>query len=436
MFIFRYSFFVIAFLVTAFSVSSASAQFLCLPNCNVNDGRFFVLVGSGTSSLNNSTMEFGLASPAESSSFQFGVFDGNSDGRWDSAVNFTEITFAIFADPLGNGSGNIQIAEFSGNDMADNDWSDFDIPNNIQARAEDGSFSYKLVVTNLDPSITARNTFKVRSTGGLFLLPNQPFNLIANMATIEDIQTIYPSFDPFSPDPSCIDDPDNPILLCDEGDPSCCLNDTTYDGVWTFFFEVPEDLSTLQIWNGDFDFGSSFADLGLNCFADGVDVDTNDLNTPDDVLPPWAIGTTAVFEGLSAPANPFDDICNPLFRRKPSVVYTLTDPLGNVYRDENPSGTEEWELFSISTDEPFDASINDLQVDDIPPGVWRVEILGTDLGNLNALRFPFALLGVNPDGEMPTEVNVPTITQWGVLIVTFSLGIIGVLAIKRRKIKT
>jgi len=433
--LFRYIGFCDALIVvlSVFPIRSAYAQFQCLPTCDVDDGRHFALSGIASSTLNNSTIELGLTSPEGVSSMQFGIFDGNSDGRWDGGP--VEVNFTVFADPNGDGTGNIQLAEFLGDTMADNDWSDFSIPNNAAAQTPQGGFSYKLVATNQNPGIQARNVFKVRSMGGLSVLANQPFIVIGTMNTLEDIETIYPSLDIMNPGPACLD-PNDPAKLCDESNPSCCLNDTTYSGTWTFFLEVPEGITTLDIWDGDFDFGSSFADDNLNCFADGVSVDTDDPNTPDNVLPPWAIGTTAVFEGVSTPTDPFDDICSPLFRRRPSVIYNLTDPAGNVYTNENPSGTEEWELFSISTDEPFNPAINDLQVAEIPAGIWRLDIEGLDLQNLNALRFPFALFGVDPGGEVPnpTEVNVPTLSEWGLIATAGILGMIGIFVIRRRKL--
>ncbi|GJM14877.1 MAG: hypothetical protein DHS20C13_02040 [Thermodesulfobacteriota bacterium] len=437
MLIFRYLHFSLFLLVSisVFPISSALAQFQCLPTCVVDDGRHFALAGIGGSTLNNSTIEFGLMSPEGADSLQFGIFDGESEGRWDS-LNQAELTFTVFADPNGDGSGTMQIAEFIGDTMADNDWSDFNIPNNPAAQTPEGDFSYRLVATNLNPNMQGRNVFKVRSAGGLSLIANQPFNIIGTMNTVEDILTIYPSFDILDPGPGCLTDLNNPLSLCDEADPSCCFNDTTYSGTWTFFFEVPEGLTTLQIWNGDFDFGSSSADAGLNCSADGIDVDTNDLNTPDDVLPPWAIGTTAVLEGLSTPTDPPDDICSPIFRRRPSVTINLFDPLGTMYTDENPSGTEEWELFSISSDEPFDPMVNDLSAAEIMPGVWRVEIMGTDIQNLNALRLEFPILGIDPGGELPTDpppAVVPTLSQWGLVGMAGALGMFSLFFMRKRK---
>ena len=74
MLIVRYSFFVAIFVLTLFSISSAHAQFQCLPTCAVNDGRHFALTGTGSSTLNNSTIEFGLTSPEGAGSLQFSKF--------------------------------------------------------------------------------------------------------------------------------------------------------------------------------------------------------------------------------------------------------------------------------------------------------------------------------------------------------------------------
>ena len=67
------------------------------------------------------------------------------------------------------------------------------------------------------------------------------------------------------------------------------MNPTLYDGIYEFCFIVPEVIDTLDIWDGDFDFGSSSFDSNGNCILpDGVDVDTDDPNTPIP-LPEWSI---------------------------------------------------------------------------------------------------------------------------------------------------
>ena len=55
----------------------------------------------------------------------FTIFDGETGGRWDLGTE--TLHFALYYDPLGDGSGNILVAEASGDTMPDNDWFTFNI---------------------------------------------------------------------------------------------------------------------------------------------------------------------------------------------------------------------------------------------------------------------------------------------------------------------
>ncbi|HVR98372.1 MAG TPA: SdrD B-like domain-containing protein, partial [Thermoanaerobaculia bacterium] len=63
----------------------------------------------------------------------------------------------------------------------------------------------------------------------------------------------------------------------------------------------------------------------------------------------------------------------------------VTDPDGTVYRNDNPSGSQEWEQFRIATPLAPDASDSDhvAATDTLPGGVWRVRSIGLDMSNLN-----------------------------------------------------
>jgi hypothetical protein len=231
-------------------------------------------------------------------------------------------------------------------------------------------------------------------------------------------------------------------MFCDPvEDPSCCLNPTNYDGVWKFCFIVPQSIDTLDIWDGDLDFGSESFDAEGNCIKpDGVALDTDDPNTPIP-LPEWALNTDAITQSASIPTAPADDHgCSPLVNRPPSVTYDLVGPNGVSYTNVNPSGNIEWELFNIST-LPFNPIFFDIHVDSIEPGLWCIKTNGNDMQNLNSLRVPYAVIGVDEEGnpvfppEMPTRI--PTLNEWGLLTLSAFALLISVYYIRRqRKVAT
>ncbi len=69
-----------------FPIKSAYSQFVCLPNCNVNDGKMFAFSGVGLATTNEDVLELRVTSPAENPQFEIGVFDGDADNnryiRW------------------------------------------------------------------------------------------------------------------------------------------------------------------------------------------------------------------------------------------------------------------------------------------------------------------------------------------------------------------
>lgn len=66
-----------------------------------------------------------------------------------------------------------------------------------------------------------------------------------------------------------------------------------HDGTWTFFFEVPSGQDRLEVWDGDFDFGGSVLNGSSSCVPDGVNTDTNDLNTGP-IVPSFALATDSL----------------------------------------------------------------------------------------------------------------------------------------------
>ena len=440
--LFTFTFFIVI------SVTPSYAQYACLPTCDLNDGEFLALAAMGLSTSNNRDAEFQITSASLNETFEIGIFDGDGSGtNWDiNNPPFVNLEYLLYADPQGNGTGNsFLIARWSsdgtfgdnlGEPMPTDEWFIRELPNVPEARTPDGIFSYRLEMINLNPEALGLNGYKVRSDGTISIPAGTAFNYVSSPRAPEDFETLYPNID--IEDPACADI-ERPGFFCDPlTDPNCCLNPTLYTGNWSFCFMVPDGLNTLNIWDGDFDFGSASFDNDDNCIKpDNVDLDTDDSNTPIP-LPEWAIGTDAITQSASVPTDPADDnFCNPLSIRPPSVNYDLVGPGGVRYTNDNPSGNIEWELFNISI-LPFDPSLYDIHVDSIPGGLWCVETFGNDLQNLNSLRFPYAVLGVDVNGdpviEPPVHLPIPTLNQWGVFTLIALLGIVGFIILSRKKV--
>ncbi|GJM15383.1 MAG: hypothetical protein DHS20C13_07100 [Thermodesulfobacteriota bacterium] len=437
------------FLLLLVPVQSAFSQYACIPTCDTDDGQFLVLAGIGLSTSNNRDAEFQIVSGAESEFFELGIFDGDGTfTNWDinNAPTFVVLDVLLFADPEGNGTGNSElIARWSsngtfgsniGDPMPNDDWFIRTLPNSELARTEDGTFSYRLVMINTNPGALGLNGFKVRSDGVMAIPAGAAFNYSATPRAPEDFETLFPNVD--ITDPACADI-NRPGIFCDPlTDPSCCLNPSFYTGMWRFCFVAPEGLNTLNIWDGDFDYGSASFDADFNCIKpDNVALDTDDPNTPVP-LPEWALNTDAITQSASVPTEPADDNgCNPLSNLPPSVNYNLVGPGGVSYTNVNPSGNIEWELFNISTN-PFNPSLYDIEVDSIPGGLWCVETFGNDMQNLNSFRLPFTVFGVDDTGEPvlgPTPPSpIPVFNAWGLFLLVALITGAAVYSIRKKKI--
>ena len=367
-------------LLLAMLAAAPAAGYRCLPTCDPTDGRFMAIAGTGFDTLSPPELDLSIAVPAGATSFDIGIFDGDGgefdpfgDANWDAGVTAL-FSYSLFADPNADGTGLVPVDLAPGSPvilsptLPDNQWTDFTVATGPAALSPSGNYFYVLKVRLEDPSLVTLNSFKVRSTAtlsGLTLDPvERPFSYIAPWTALTDLAIVYPNF----PDPL----------------------PTTYDGTFRFFFDVPVSQSQIAIWDGDFDHGK----------YDLTEQDTDDPNTPGLPLPPWATLDT-VPEGVAG-GSPADD-ANPAgfgvyVLREPSVRYELSLPGGTVLANENPSGNQEWERFTVST-APFDPAQMDHSVPDLPPGVYRLDIDGVDMLNLNALLLPFRVLCLEETGE-------------------------------------
>ncbi len=417
--------------VNAFSYS-------CLPTCTDNDGKMLRL-NSTSGDLFVNTLKLGIIAPLGSSSVEIGVFDGDGGGNpnWDTRIS--NLRYILYADPNGDGTGAIEVARWSGDGsfgknigspMPDNGWFADTVDNVNSARGADGLYRYSLLIEYDSLQVGSSNAFKLRSDGVVYIFPLQ------NVAFQPRFQAsiIYPHFD--LSDPNCLVPGINRIL-CNIGEPGCCLNDTTYDGDWTFYFIVPENTVELQFYDGDFDYNSAHEfDLATNsCIRSNI-VDTDDPNTPN-TIPSFAAGTNAQPEGANGEFNPADDSCLDFGRRTPPITYDLVDPFGNVFNNPNTSGHREWELFNLST-APFDPTVMDIHVDSLEPGVWALNVRGVDASNLFLFRFTTPIYGQDEGGGPAVIVparptSIPTMGEWAMIFFAVFAMMAGIYYIRQKK---
>lgn len=383
---------------------TASAQigpgpFVYFPTDNITDARFLGFGCPGTATFEQA-VTIGLAVPVGTPSFTVSLFDGDtgktdSTGRrhWDLGTR--QISMSLYADPLrqltttpasliGNWKGNDPNAlsgpfwTASAASMPDNDWWGVTITPSAPAQAPSGNYFYTLVI-QLDGACTTgeslESNLKIAASNPMaFLVPR--FGIVAALRqTANDGPIVYPG--PVFPPPG------NNFI----GAP------TTYDGTFEFSFSLPPGEPDLRLYDGDFDHGTG----GLTGQPSGTVlspcVENDDLDTSADYSG-FPFSTTGLSpEGAKGPGVPADDSTLDAFRRgEPGspgrvgcVRYEVTDPNGTVYRNDNPSGSFEWEQFRIAGQLAFDPNDSDyvLPSDTLTPGIWKVRLIGLDMSNLN-----------------------------------------------------
>ena len=381
-----------------------------LPTDTVNDGRFLTIDGNGLHTLAGQTTGIEFSAPSGVASLQIGFFDGDagkdstgtpnpSSGHWD--IGTSETVWKLYADPSGMGLGPLSLigqwtsnganppsgtgwaiqSPLADNSMPDNDWWNLTIQTSITAQSPNGNYFYYLQISIPDSSSTSSNAFKLRTTGTLAVVPDTTWGFIGAMAQYpQDWRIIYPQWDGSS-------------VHYLPGDTYWVDSPTTYDGRWTYYMLVPAGLSTLAVWDGDFDHGSD--PNNPNGFPSGRPIQQcSEVPNPNQPpFPPFLTPEDISRAGVLAqgstgtnPGNPPDENDLDAFRRTACVNYTVKDPSGHVYSQSNPSGNQDWQLFNISTGSP------------LPSGVWTIDVVGLDLSNTVYLHFPYPVCGINADG--------------------------------------
>ena len=438
------------------SFTNQSRADACLPTCDPHDTRMLTFGGQGFQTFVFDLLTFGIGTPPDSNQLHIRIFDGDVGGMWDNR-NFGAMEYLLFADPEGDATGTFLIGtwtsdgsggENNGVPMPDNDFFDIIIPNAPEAQAISGNYLYRMAARNVDTGLMVIMSFKVQVVGpntSLFIFPgDQPFGYEATTrgATADDRAAtgaiLYPTFteDPFG----CIGFFDD---LCLD-DPACCYF-SPYNGDFDFFFfNENEGRIFIDFWDGDLDYG-------IKPLGDPPPYeDTDDPNTPPGI--PEFADVLNTNPQASAATSPPDDL-NPLFTgsaflRYPNITYSLIDPNGVEYHNDNPSATNEWELFRLSTEAGCAPNICDYEVEEIPVGIWHVSVKGMDLWNINYIRAFDKMVGVDTNGEPvvpldpieplnppdpPVVRNVPTFSELGMLGVAFMLGAIGIYSLRRKR---
>ncbi|MBN1138597.1 MAG: hypothetical protein JXM73_18570 [Anaerolineae bacterium] len=357
-----------------------------MPTASETDAKMIILSGSGMFSFTDEPMKLWIGVPKDYASFQLGFFDGDTcgyangrfncaAGNWDGQLS-SLVQYTLYADRMRDGKGTQQIATWSSEGMPNNAWHDMQFDNIEAAKSPCGHYFYRLEAKFVNVTQGEEN-FKLRSTGYLITGGESIVGLNGASRSLNDYRIVFPG----------ITDLRNPP-------------ESTYDGDWAMKFYIPKDTTTLEIWDGDFDRGSSASEG-----ADGDDAETG----PSD-YPPGIQTVNVNPEGVqnNGKGIPPDNNNIPLFRRGEPVWYEIIDPVGQpIYTNPEPSGTEEWERYVISTDPNV---LADEHVSEIKAGWYTFHIIGLDLHNYVWLKTPYMSEQIPPP---PCDATCPrTIGYW------------------------
>lgn len=409
-----------------------------------DDGRYVTLAGDRIETLAQDSLTFILAVPPGERQFELGIFDGDTGGlsggagHWD--LRDTQLQYALFYDPyqLGSTDPVNLVGLWRGNEVnptadpagrwsadgasfPDNGWWNLTVnvpepPDPLPGQAPSGATYYHLCISYrgataagaqdpctgdlrpIDPQPQTLSNFKIRATTNISVLSFAFAYEAAMRFTNQDPFLLYPTWDGSFPG---------------LGDPSWLTFPTTYDGSWSFLLDLPVSQDRLRIFDGDFDFGTGAIPTASPSGGPMAPcVDDDDVDTPNDAdFPPFVVGTSGQRKDDSLPEGarldggvPADDNRGDAFRRSPCVHWWITSPgpdrdlatVGDnvVFTNDNPSSQREWEQFLISSEAGCDSSplcdpslgvcADHCTADALPPGIWRIDIEGVDLSNLNA----------------------------------------------------
>ncbi|MBD3329553.1 hypothetical protein GF357_03600 [Candidatus Dojkabacteria bacterium] len=374
-------------------------SYTCYPTCHTKDGVFLSKVKNGSMySFVDLVEKYYFIASSDSDTIEIGIFDGDVgksasnlnqgawwNGNWDTTNH--DVIYRLYTDPDFDGIGNDLIAEWNSNlenipgqddiwtavapGMDNNDWWTVIVQNTEASRALNGEYRYLMETLFSDSPLypgpgNAMHKFR---TDGYFLTSNYIFGVVGMAATIDDFEIVYEGWD--GSDFTWFDDYDQKMA------------GSNHPGVIDFYFNVPVAVDKFSIWDGDFDYGS----------IDGSTVDTDDTNTPNDILPVFAeVGTP--FEGAKGMGE--DDGVSPIFTFQPSVYYEVITSSG-TYLNSNPAGVDEWENFVISMNS--DDNPDYLVGNKLDAGIYNLKVTGADFQNMLFFKTSYSMTGVDETGE-------------------------------------
>ncbi|MGQ9493250.1 MAG: hypothetical protein ACUVR2_05755 [Anaerolineae bacterium] len=384
-----------------------------LPDLDPMSGRF-INVTRGMDSLGdvpevgqilNITLEI---SPALSE-FALWIFDGDMGGYWDrwgsptppegggQADPFDDTEFVLYRDPqvVGNTDDDDLLVLWSGLIMPDDGWFQITVPQDPGAfNVEHGAYYYHLVcrwiITN--DYANEQNNFKIAVQG-------RPFLRSGSTIGFEGFTWKYYQNYP--------------------GNPTTLPRTTSYDGTFTFYFNLPEftnggQLEKVELYDGDADAANDDDDLNSLSEACRGAVYTwpgrpsppyqawlNVPGNPGCNFPPFLTSPWTLAEGAN-PGSPPDDTFLPPGNNviiPPNVYYTVSAPeyIWTV-SNGNPSGNQEWELYRIALNQVSDA---DVIVPSLPSGVYTWRWVGLDALNTIFIYVGYDLYPDNPPPPPP-----------------------------------
>ncbi|UCD92020.1 MAG: PKD domain-containing protein, partial [Methanobacteriota archaeon] len=334
-------------------------EYNAMPTGDPDDGKFLALAGAGIQTLGGNVIELFIGVPAGETSFEVGIFDGDTGDDWDLAGGLSG--FWLYKDPYKNGGSNL-LDSWTSSSMANDDWTTMTYSTSDDAKAPSGNYFYRLLIKwRYYVPFAAVNEFKVRTDGQISIRQGQAVALLGAPQNPED-----PCVGSGDPNPGETNDPDA----------------NSYNGHWNLYFYLPQDDNSMTFRDGD---------------ADYV-YDSDDPNTPN-VDPDG--GGPAVAEGQN-PGMPEDGgfYTPACYRVNPAVYFRVTDPDDNFYTNSDVSGNTEWENYIISNESTADVQVPYV----LSAGLWKYEILGLDAHNVYFLDVEHELF---TEPEPPLPINPP-----------------------------
>lgn len=371
--------------------------FAAFPSQSALDGRFLSFGCSGVGTPEQAS-QVALAVPATTASFEFAIFDGETDGfdalckrHWDLGTR--QLKYSLYADPLRESSTAPAhlIGEWLGNAenetkgqlwvsssavMPDNEWWSVTVGTSALAQAPSGNYFYNLVI-DIDGACAKDEVLE----SNLKIATSDPVSFrLSRFGLVGEISQSLDD-DPFANLGARVMKPGGGNLPVP----------VSYDGTFELFFSVPAGTTETRLFDGDFDFGTDLLASSPSGVVLDPCVDTDDPDTDPSYAGFPFLATGANQEGASGPGSPPDDNPSDELRRgelgDPNCVgcvrYEVTDPEGRTYLNDNPSGNYEWEQFLIASSSSAFAGNADVVYGGatLPSGMWKVKVIGLDVSN-------------------------------------------------------